>query len=218
MPYGSYKYNTGMWLSVPAAVKSLSFQVRNLKLFSDFRYVANVRFCYLLFFGCLRGKGTMFSDVPKKEYLCLHTSSDFRDNFSAHSMHKLAILLKKEFLQIFRDRFMLRVMVMLPIVQLLVLPLAANYDIKNFRMAAIDRDNTQFSRRLLTKMQAGGYFSLTESVPSWAQAERMIERGDVDMIVEIPDRFERDMVLGRSPELSVRISAINGLSAGVAAG
>lgn len=160
----------------------------------------------------------MFSDVPKKEYLCLHTPRDFRDNFSAHSMHKLAILLKKEFLQIFRDRFMLRVMVMLPIVQLLVLPLAANYDIKNFRMAAIDRDNTQFSRRLLTKMQAGGFFSLAAAVPSWAQAERMIERGDVDMIVEIPDRFERDMVLGRSPELSVHISAINGLSAGVAAG
>lgn len=164
------------------------------------------------------GKGTMFSDVPKKEYLCSYASGDFRDIFSAHSMYKLAILLKKEFLQIFRDRFMLRVTVLLPIVQLLVLPLAANYDIKNFRMAAIDRDNTQFSRRLLTKMQAGGYFSLAAAVPSWAQAERMIERGDVDMIVEIPDRFERDMVLGRSPELSVHISAINGLSAGVAAG
>lgn len=132
-------------------------------------------------------------------------------------MHKLAILLKKEFLQIFRDKFILRSMLLLPVFQLLVLPLAANYDIKNFRMAAIDRDNTQFSRRLLTKLQAGGYFSLTESVPSWALAERMIERGDVDMIIEIPTDFERDMVLGRSPEVSVHVSAINGLSAGVAA-
>lgn len=132
-------------------------------------------------------------------------------------MHKLAILLKKEFLQIFRDKFILRSMLLLPVFQLLILPLAANYDIKNFRMAAIDRDNTQFSRRLLTTLQAGGYFSLTESAPSWAQAERMIERGDVDMIIEIPTDFERDMVLGRSPEVSAHISAINGLSAGVAA-
>lgn len=133
-------------------------------------------------------------------------------------MHKLVILLKKEFLQIFRDKFMLRTVILLPVMQLLVLPLAANYDIRNFRMAAIDRDNTQFSRRLLTKLQAGGYFSLAEAAPSWAVAERMIERGEVDMIVEIPDRFERDMVLGQSPELSLHISAINGLTAGVAAG
>lgn len=133
-------------------------------------------------------------------------------------MRKLLILLKKEFLQIFRDKFMLRVVILLPVTQLLILPSAANYDIKNFRFAAIDRDNTGFSRRLLTKLQAGGYFSLAEATPSWAEAERMIERGDVDMIVEIPDHFERDMVLGRGPELSLHISAINGLSAGVAAG
>lgn len=133
-------------------------------------------------------------------------------------MHKLAILLKKEFLQIFRDKFILRSMLLMPVVQLLILPLAANYDIRNFRMAAIDRDNTQFSRRLLTKLQAGGYFSLAEATPSWTQALRLIERGDVDMIVEVPPDFERDMVLGRSPEVSLHISAINGLSAGVASG
>lgn len=133
-------------------------------------------------------------------------------------MRKLIILLKKEFLQIFRDRFMLRVVILMPITQLMILPFAANYDIKNFRFAAIDQDNTGLSRRLLTKMQAGGYFSLTEAAPSWAVAERMIERGEVDMIVEVPDHFERDMVLGRGPELSLHVSAINGLSAGVAAG
>lgn len=133
-------------------------------------------------------------------------------------MRKFAILLKKEFLQIFRDRYMLRVVILLPIVQLLVLPLAADYDIKNFRMAAIDRDHSPSSRRLLTKLQAGGYFSLEEGVASWSEAERLLERGEVDMVVEVPVDFERNMVLGRSPELSVHISAINGLSAGVASG
>ena len=81
----------------------------------------------------------MFSDVLKKEYLCLKSRTDFRDITPDHPMHRLAVLLKKEFLQIFRDRFMLRVVLLLPVVQLLVLPLAADYDIKNFRMAAIDR-------------------------------------------------------------------------------
>lgn len=160
----------------------------------------------------------MFFDVLKKEYLCLYPESTSGTTLPTIRMRKFAILLKKEFLQIFRDRYMLRVVLLLPVIQLLVLPLAANYDIKNFRMAAIDRDNSQFSRRLLTKLQAGGYFSLADVAPSWAEAERCIERGEVDMIIEVPDDFERDMVLGQSPELSVHISAINGLSAGVASG
>ncbi|MDE5944158.1 MAG: ABC transporter permease [Rikenella sp.] len=133
-------------------------------------------------------------------------------------MRKLAILLKKEFLQIFRDKFLLRVVILIPIFQLLVLPLAADYDLENFRLAVIDRDGSSFSRRLLTKIQAGGYFSTTAAAASWAEAERMIEQGQVDAIVEIPDRFERDWVMGQGPEISVHISAIDGLSAGVAAG
>lgn len=131
-------------------------------------------------------------------------------------MHKFAVLLKKELLQIFRDRFMLRVVLLLPVIQLLVLPLAADYDIKNFRMAAIDRDHSPLSRRLLTKLQAGGYFSLVEGSASWSEAERLIQQGTVDMVVEVPVDFERNVVLGRSPEVSVHVSAINGLSAGVA--
>jgi ABC-2 type transport system permease protein len=133
-------------------------------------------------------------------------------------MRKLVILLKKEFLQIFRDKFMLRVLLLLPIVQLLVLPLAADNDMKNFRMAVIDRDGTQFSRRLITKLQAGGYFTLVRSAAAWAEAERMIECGEVDLIVEVPDRFERNLVMGDGAEVAVHVSAINGLSAGVAAG
>ncbi|WP_294599290.1 ABC transporter permease [uncultured Rikenella sp.] len=133
-------------------------------------------------------------------------------------MYKFLILLKKEFLQIFRDKFIWRSVLLLPVVQLLVLPLAANNEIRDFRMAAIDRDNTQFSRMMLTELQAGGYFTLSASAAAWAEAVRMIERGEVDMIVEIPTDFERDIVLGRGAELSVHVSAINGLSAGVAAG
>ncbi len=133
-------------------------------------------------------------------------------------MYKFLILLKKEFLQIFRDKFIWRSVLLLPVVQLLVLPLAADNEIRDFRMAAIDRDNTQFSRLMLADLQAGGYFTLSASAAAWAEAVRMIERGEVDMIVEIPTDFERNIVLGRGAEVAVHISAINGLSAGVAAG
>lgn len=149
----------------------------------------------------------------KKAYLCGKTTQTL-----CIAMRQLLILLKKEFLQIFRDRFMLRVVILLPVVQLLVLPLAADYDLRNFRMAVVDRDNSPFSRRLLTKLQAGGYFTMAASAASWSEAERLVERGEAEMIVEIPYRFERDLVRGEGPEVAVHVSAINGLSAGVAAG
>lgn len=127
-------------------------------------------------------------------------------------------MVKKEFKQIFRDRFMLRMILLVPIIQLLVLPWAANLEIKNFNMVVIDNDATTLSTRLLTKIQAGGYFTLVDRAMSWDEAHEQMARDRADIIIEIPRHFERDIVLARSPELPIHVSAINGLSAGVGAG
>lgn len=133
-------------------------------------------------------------------------------------MRKFIILVRKEFRQLVRDKFLLRITLLLPIIQLLILPLAANYEIKNFNMAIIDRDGTTLSMRLVTKIQASGYFTMVGRATSWDEAQQMLDSDRADIIIEIPHHFERDMVLGRSPELPIHVSAINGLSAGVGAG
>lgn len=133
-------------------------------------------------------------------------------------MQTFIILLKKEFRQLVRDRFLLRIMVLMPIIQLLVLPLAANYEIRNFNMAVIDHDGSTLSTRMISKIQAGGYFTLVGRALSWDEARNWMTQGRTDLIVEIPRYFERDIALGRGADLSVHISAVNGLSAGVAGG
>ncbi len=133
-------------------------------------------------------------------------------------MHELYILVRKEFLQIVRNKFLFRVVLIMPVIQLLILPFAGNYEIKNFRMAVVDRDHSTISRGLIDKLQAGGYFTAVAFTVSWDEAEQLLARGTVDLIVDIPQYLERGVMTGRSPRIPVHVSAINGLSAGVAGG
>jgi ABC-2 type transport system permease protein len=61
-------------------------------------------------------------------------------------MRQLLFLLKKEFRQIFRNKSILAVIFVMPVVQLIVLPLAASYEIKNINLAVVDHDHSSFSR------------------------------------------------------------------------
>ena len=67
-------------------------------------------------------------------------------------MRSLRILLEKEFRQIFRNPAILRMMFMMPMVQLLVMPLAADYEIRNVKVCVVDYDRSDYSRKLVTKI------------------------------------------------------------------
>ena len=70
-------------------------------------------------------------------------------------MQTLRYLLHKEFLQIFRDRFMVAQLMLMPIIQLLLLGNAATFEVKTARMYVVDRDHSEMSRGLVDKHAAG---------------------------------------------------------------
>ena len=107
-------------------------------------------------------------------------------------MNRLKYLLQKEFKQIFRDPIILRMIVALPIVQLLVLPLAADYEIKNINIAIVDHDHSSATKKLISTIGASGYFILISSGNSYAEALQKIETDKADLILEIPAGFERN--------------------------
>ncbi|HVS96616.1 MAG TPA: hypothetical protein VHE54_09010, partial [Puia sp.] len=76
-------------------------------------------------------------------------------------MRTLKFLLQKELRQMSRDPSIWRILFLMPIVQLLILPLAADYEIKNINLAVTDHDHSQYSRQLVQKIVASGYFRLT---------------------------------------------------------
>ena len=128
-------------------------------------------------------------------------------------MRTLRFLLQKEFRQIFRNRTILAMVMVMPVMQLIVLPLAANYEVKNVNIAIIDNDHSSYSQQLISKITASGYFKLTGYDFSFKKALKLIEQDKADLILEIPHGFERNLVRENRQQLFVAVNAINGTKA-----
>jgi len=125
-------------------------------------------------------------------------------------------LIRKELLQIFRNPLIVKVIVMAPILQLIVLVFAANFEIKNLNIGFIDRDNTALSTSLKNSFVSSGYFRLVGIKKDYSEGLREFDSEDVDIIVEIPSSFEKDLKNGLQPNMFIAVNAINSMKAGVA--
>lgn len=130
-------------------------------------------------------------------------------------MSTLIFLLEKEFRQIFRNTSILRMIIVIPIVQLLILPMAADYEIKNINISVVDHDQSSRGRRLVETIVASGYFRLQDYGTSFQEAYAQFERDQSDLILEIPHGFERDLVRENHADLFIAVNAINGTKASV---
>jgi len=130
-------------------------------------------------------------------------------------MKTILFIIQKEFKQIFRNKGMLPVIFVLPLVQLLILSNAASFEIKNIKFSYVDNDHSVASRELISKFEASNYFNILESFSSKKEADFQMQTGKVDVILEIPNHFERDLISEKSTNLSVSINAIDGAAAGV---
>src|ERR1700754_4010553 len=108
-------------------------------------------------------------------------------------MRSLKFLLQKEFRQIFRDPSIIRIIFMMPAIQLLILPWAADYEMKNIRLSVVDHDHSDYSRQLINKIGSSGYFQLNDYSASYNDALHQVEKDHSDIILEIPANFEKDL-------------------------
>ena len=129
----------------------------------------------------------------------------------------LSILIKKEFLQIFRNKSILAIIFVMPVIQLVILPLAANYEIKDIKIAVVDHDKSTQSRELIRKITASGYFKIMDYGENYNDAYQEVEKDKIDLILEIPNNFEKDLVRENNDKVLIAINAINGTKAGLSA-
>lgn len=130
-------------------------------------------------------------------------------------MRTLRFLLRKEFLQIRRDKAMLRLLIIMPAMQLLLLSSAATFEIRRTRMYLVDEDHSSVSRGLVQRLVASGRFELAGASPSAAVAdERLLDR-DVSTILRVPPGFERDLVRTGHATVQLVFNAEDGAAAGV---
>jgi ABC-2 type transport system permease protein len=132
-------------------------------------------------------------------------------------MRSLKFLLQKEFRQIFRNPAILRMIFIMPVIQLIVLPLVANYEIRNVNIHVIDHDHSMYSRELIRKVTAGGTFQLQGYSANYKQALLDVEHDKSDLILEIPQGFEKLLVHESEAPLFLAVNAINGARANLGA-
>jgi ABC-2 type transport system permease protein len=130
-------------------------------------------------------------------------------------MRTLKFLLRKEFLQIFRDKLIPRMIFALPVIQLIILPYAATYEIKNITLSVVDHDHSEFSRKLINNFTASGYFQLVDYSRTYIDALDQVEKDKADLIVEIPEGFEHDLIRESETKVLLAANAISGQTAGL---
>jgi len=130
-------------------------------------------------------------------------------------MRTLKFLLQKEFRQAFRDKSIIVMIFAMPTIQLLIMPLAANFDVKHINLAVVDNDHSSYSRQLINKIASSGYFYITAAPASYKQALPFIEKEKADVIMEIPYGFERNLVKEGNQKIALNVDAINGTKAGL---
>jgi len=124
-------------------------------------------------------------------------------------------LLKKEFKQILRNKFLPKMIFMFPFMVLLVFPWAASYEIKNLNLSVVDNDQSTYSEQLTQKIISSNYFKLTDVSPNYNKAMKSIEKNQSDIILEIPPHFEKDIVNRQGAKVMISANAVNGMKGGI---
>jgi ABC-2 type transport system permease protein len=108
---------------------------------------------------------------------------------------------------------MARILFVMPILQLLVLSYAANFEIKNIKLFIIDKDQSSTSRNLIAKVQSSRYFTIQDRSLSIQAGFNTLENDKVDAFLTIPPGFERSVYRGEDVQIQFMLNAINGTKA-----
>jgi ABC-2 type transport system permease protein len=110
---------------------------------------------------------------------------------------------------------MLPIIFVIPIVQLIILVNAATMEIKHIRLAVVDKDLSQTSRKYISKFNGSPFYVVDQYTFSMAEAENELRKGNIDAIIQIPSGFERKLVRENKSKVQVIVNAINGVVAGI---
>ncbi|MBO5548853.1 MAG: ABC transporter permease [Prevotella sp.] len=122
----------------------------------------------------------------------------------------LRFLIQKEFLQIRRNSFLPRLIVMFPVLIMCVMPWVMNMEVKNIRVQVVDNDRSTQSLQLVHSIEASRYFIFGGQQPSYQAALKEIETGKTDVALVIPQHYSRDLATGNMPQVLIAANAVNG--------
>ncbi len=130
-------------------------------------------------------------------------------------MRTVFFLVRKEFLQIFRDRITVFQIFLIPVVQLLLLSNAATFDVKQVAMMVVDEDRTTVSAGLMQRLEGGHQFRVLRYEPTAEGVDHALLDREVTAVLHIPRRFEEDLVRRGRARVQLILNAEEGATAGI---
>ena len=133
-------------------------------------------------------------------------------------MRTLYYILQKEFTQIFRNKSMLPIIFVMPLVQMLILVFAATNELRQVDLAIVDFDNSASSQRLTAEINGNPFFKVRENLTTTLDAENLLMRNKIDLALVIPKNFDKELTLNKNSDVQVLVDAINGNAAQLSLG
>lgn len=128
-------------------------------------------------------------------------------------MRTLFFIIRKEFIQLFRNKIMVRIIFVLPLVQLIVLSYTATFEIKVIRLHIVDFDRSRTARDLTGHFSGSPFYKIVDYSGSNKLAEQDILSGRAQQIITIPAGFEKDLNTTGQAKVQLATDAIDGAAA-----
>jgi len=110
---------------------------------------------------------------------------------------RLFHLIKKEFIQVLREKRLLGIIIIAPILQLIIFGYVATTDVKNINMAVFDQSRTVYSRQFVSEFKNSGYFNVKYYVSDLKQERDLIDSGKIKVALNIPSDFSEKLKSNR---------------------
>jgi ABC-2 type transport system permease protein len=131
------------------------------------------------------------------------------------ALERLLCMIKKEFIQIFRNSKMRAIVLVMPLVQSMVFGYAVTTDVKQVTTAVYDQSQTPDSRDLIDRFIHSGYFSVKTAIRSDREMDELLNQGKVAAILRIPSGFSGKMAAGATAAVQIIVDGTDSNTAGV---
>ncbi len=132
-------------------------------------------------------------------------------------MRNILYIIEKEFKHILRNRSILPAIFIAPMIQLIIMPLAADYEIKNINLAIVCGHYSPETKQLIHKITGSGFFKLVKQTNSFEEGQEMIKRDQADLVLQVPNDLEETLIREKKAKILIFVNAINGTKANIGA-
>jgi len=134
------------------------------------------------------------------------------------SLKRIRLLIWKEFVQLRRDPMLIRLLMMMPVFQLILFGYVVAVDIRNLSTAVVDLDHSAISQKLEASFTGSGYFRIVSHPASESELRPLLDRGEVTVALVIPEGTQDRLTKGETAPIGIVVDGSDSQISAVGSG